>query len=198
MARNFIAALVMGLGLATSALAQQNGDLMPDGLHFQGWFSETTGDVRTDLAAAAAADKDLMYLFEQRGCIYCAKMHKENFGHPEIVAMMTGNFLVVQMDMRGSDTFTGFDGIESTEEKVARDWGVTSTPTTLVLRAADPANIGFKDAELFRLPGYLESFQFYSVLDYFITGAFEYVGIRPYMVTKAAEFSERGIDPRTW
>ena len=51
-----------------------------DGLHKQPWMRDTF----KDLAEATAEGKRLMVMIEQRGCIYCKKMHEEVFVIPEI------------------------------------------------------------------------------------------------------------------
>ena len=44
-----------------------------------------------------------MILFEQRGCIYCEKMHEEVFPMPVIADYIRENFFVVQMDLLRRD-----------------------------------------------------------------------------------------------
>ncbi|MGR3608701.1 MAG: thioredoxin fold domain-containing protein, partial [Sulfitobacter sp.] len=68
---------------STAALAVTMGD---DGLHKTTWMRETFKDLREDLADANAEGKRLMLIIEQRGCIYCAKMHQEIFPLPNIDA----------------------------------------------------------------------------------------------------------------
>jgi len=178
--------------------AQSTVEMGPDGLHIQDWFFESTGDIRLDLLAAAAVQKDMVVLFEQEGCVYCIKLHEDNFSRPEIVKIITDNFIVVQLDMRGSDMITGFDGVRMSEAQLARQWSVGTTPTTVVLLSENPGVTSEKAAEVFRLPGYLKAFEYYAVLDYFASGAFETQGLGAFMKVTAAEFQERGIDPKAW
>jgi len=184
--------------MALPALAEPVVEIGPDGLHIQPWFQETAGDVRLDLMAAAAEQKDMIILFEQEGCVYCIRLHNENFTKPEIVDLITSSFLVFQMDMVGADAIIGFDGEKVTEAQLARKWGVTTTPTTIVLLSQNPSAGSLKEAEVFRLPGYLKSFEYLSVIDYFASGAFETQALGPFMRTKAVEFTERGINPKSW
>ena len=65
------AACTIGLGLGPLAAAE----LGDDGLHKTAWMRDTFKDLRDDLAEANAEGKRLMVLIEQRGCIYCTKMH---------------------------------------------------------------------------------------------------------------------------
>ena len=47
-----------------------------DGLHIQPWIRDTFKDLQEDLDEANAEGKRLAIFFEQRGCIYCTKMHE--------------------------------------------------------------------------------------------------------------------------
>ena len=67
-----MAAILFAVPLAAAEI----GD---DGLHKTDWMRDTFKDLREDLAEANAEGKRLMLIVEQRGCIYCTKMHKEVF-----------------------------------------------------------------------------------------------------------------------
>jgi len=64
------------LMIAVPVIAAELGD---DGLHKTDWMRDTFKDLREDLADANAEGKRLVVMIEQRGCIYCTKMHKEVF-----------------------------------------------------------------------------------------------------------------------
>ena len=49
-------------------------------------------------------------MFEQRGCIYCTKMHKEVFPDPMSRKMIEDNYFVVQLNLHGDIEVTDFDG----------------------------------------------------------------------------------------
>jgi len=70
---------VLSIGFSASA-----AEIGEDGLHKQKWFSTSFRDVAEDLTDAAAAGKRLVLIFEQRGCIYCKKLHKEVFSDKKI------------------------------------------------------------------------------------------------------------------
>ena len=89
---------VLSLTLATSAFASEIGD---DGLHKADWMRDTFKDLGDDLAEANAEGKRLMLIVEQRGCIYCKKMHEEVFPLPNIDAYLKENYFVVQINMFG-------------------------------------------------------------------------------------------------
>ncbi len=127
-----IAALVLSAPLALAEMGE-------DGLHKAAWMRETFKDMSEDLEEANAEGKRLMVIFEQRGCIYCRKMHEEVFPRPEISQYLEDNFFVVQMNLFGDVEVTDFDGDTRTEKDMARKWGIMFTPTILFLddEAAD-------------------------------------------------------------
>ena len=121
-----LAALVLALPLAAAEL----GD---DGLHKTPWMRDTFKDLNEDLAEANAEGKRLVLFFEQRGCIYCTKMHAEVFPRPEISSFIEENYFVVQLNLHGDLEVTDFDGETLTEKQIARKWNVMFTPTILFL-----------------------------------------------------------------
>ena len=121
-----LAALVLALPLAAAEL----GD---DGLHKTAWMRDTFKDLTEDLAEANAEGKRLVLFFEQRGCIYCTKMHEEVFPRPEIASYIEENYFVVQLNLHGDIEVTDFDGEVLTEKQMARKWNVMFTPTILFL-----------------------------------------------------------------
>ena len=121
-----LAALVLALPLAAAEL----GD---DGLHKTSWMRDTFKDLGEDLAETNAEGKRLVLFFEQRGCIYCTKMHAEVFPRPEIASFIEENYFVVQLNLHGDLEVTDFDGETLTEKQIARKWNVLFTPTILFL-----------------------------------------------------------------
>jgi thioredoxin-related protein len=121
-----LAALVLALPVAAAEL----GD---DGLHKTDWMRDTFKDLREDLEEANAEGKRLMLLVEQRGCIYCEKMHKEVFPRPEIADYIRENFFVVQINLHGDVEVTDFDGESLTEKQATRKWALLFTPSILFL-----------------------------------------------------------------
>ena len=119
-------AMVLGLPLAAAEL----GD---DGLHKTPWMRDTFKDLGEDLAEAQDEGKRLMLIFEQRGCIYCTKMHEEVFPRPEIAEYIEDNYFVVQLNLHGDVEVTDFDGETLSEKDMARKWGILFTPTMMFL-----------------------------------------------------------------
>ena len=118
--------LVLSLFLATSAMAAELGD---DGLHKAPWMRDTFKDLSEDLEEATAEGKRLMVMIEQRGCIYCKKMHEEVFVVPEIAQYIEDNYFVVQINMFGDVEVTDFDGTTLAEKDMVKRWGALFTPS---------------------------------------------------------------------
>ena len=122
-------AIVLTLG-ASVGFAAELGD---DGLHKTDWMRDTFKDLREDLDEANAEGKRMVLFVEQRGCIYCKKMHEEVFPQPDLSAYIEDNFFVVQLDLHGSSTAVDFDGEEAEQRALARKWGILFTPTLIFL-----------------------------------------------------------------
>ena len=120
--------LLAALCLAAPLAAVEMGD---DGLHKTDWMRDTFKDLAEDLDEANAEGKRLLVMVEQRGCIYCKKMHEEIFPIPEIDALLSDAFFVVQLNMFGDVEVVDFDGEALSEKALARKWGLLFTPTLL-------------------------------------------------------------------
>lgn len=119
---------IVFLALATPLTAAVLGD---DGLHKAEWMVETFKDLREDHADAVAQGKTLMVIIEQRGCIYCTKMHEEVFPDPQIDAALHEDFYVIQINMFGDVEVTDFDGTTLSEKDMVRRWNAQFTPTLM-------------------------------------------------------------------
>ncbi|RNF33373.1 thioredoxin family protein [Paracoccus methylarcula] len=126
----FLRATLLTLALALPADAVTLGD---DGLYDEPWIRETFMDLREDLAEANAEGKRLLILIEQRGCIYCTKMHEEVFSDPTIAQLISDNYFVIQINMFGDIPVTDFDGTERPEKEMVNRWGAMFTPTMIFL-----------------------------------------------------------------
>ncbi|SER01732.1 thioredoxin family protein [Thalassovita taeanensis] len=126
--KHFLIGALMAVGLALPVSASEMGD---DGLHKAAWMRDTFKDLREDLAEANAEGKRLAIIVEQRGCIYCKKMHEEVFPLPEIDSYITENFFFVQLNMFGDIEVTDFDGESLPEKDMVRKWGLLFTPTMM-------------------------------------------------------------------
>lgn len=138
------------LGLSAPAFSAQIGD---DGLHKQPWFNTTFRDVAEDIESATAEGKRLVMIFEQRGCIYCKRLHETVFSDPEVADYIQQHFMVVQYNMFGDEEVIDLDGRELTEKTAARAWGVVFTPTIMFLPETVPAGMTTAQAAVATMPG---------------------------------------------
>lgn len=141
---------LVSLALATGALAAEIGD---DGLHKTEWMRDTFKDLAEDLEEANAEGKRLLIMFEQRGCIYCTKMHNEVFPAEEIAQSIEDNFFVVQLNLHGDIEVTDFDGETLSEKDMARKWGILFTPTLMFLPEEVEAGATAPQVAVATMPG---------------------------------------------
>jgi thioredoxin-related protein len=150
MLRSIFLTLALVAGLAAGARAAEMGE---DGLHKEDWFAITFRDIAEDIGAAAEQGKRLAIVFEQRGCIYCAKMHKDLLSDPEVRDYIDANFMVVQYNMFGDEEVTDLDGEVLTEKSAARKWGLVFTPTFVFLPETAPEGTTAQQAAVALMPG---------------------------------------------
>jgi hypothetical protein len=105
-----------------------------DGLYHQSWFVESFLDLREDHAEAKSQGKRFAVIFEQRGCIYCARMHTEVLSQRYINDYVRENFSIIQLDLWGAREVTDFDGTRMTEKKLAERWAILFTPTIVFFK----------------------------------------------------------------
>lgn len=144
------ATLATLLALALPVHAAELGD---DGLHKPTWLRDSFKDLREDLTEANADGKRLLVIWEQRGCIYCTKMHEEVFPDPEIDALIRDNYFVVQMNLFGDVEVTDFDGTALPEKDMARRWGIVFTPTLMFFPEAVTDGQTAAQAAVVSMPG---------------------------------------------
>ena len=113
------------IGPETPRVEPIKGD---DALYHQTWFNETFLDLREDFAEAKREGKRFAVIFEQRGCIYCVKMHTEVLAKKYINDYVRENFRIVQLNMWGDRKVTDFDGKVLSEKELVRRWKVVFTP----------------------------------------------------------------------
>jgi thioredoxin-related protein len=148
--------LVASAVLAFAGPAIAEVPLGDDGLHKPDWLQETFLDLREDLADANAEGKRMMIIIEQRGCIYCTKMHEKIFPDPDIDAMIRENFFVVQINLYGDLEVTDFDGTVLGEKDMARRWNTVFTPTLIFLPEEVPEGATAINAASAVMPGAFE------------------------------------------
>lgn len=147
--RVLTALLVATMAMITVA----NAKIGDDGLHKQPWFSITFKDVAEDIASAKQEGKRLAIIIEQRGCIYCKKLHETVFSDKRIVKYIKDHFVVVQYNMFGDEEVVDTDGTTLTEKTAVRKWGLAFTPTILFLPEDVPKGKTAKESAVMVMPG---------------------------------------------
>ena len=147
--------------LATNVGALELGD---DGLHKTRWMQDTFKDLREDLSEANSEGKRLVLFFEQIGCIYCTKMHKEVFSKEKVSNYIEENFFVVQLNLHGDIEVTDFDGEVLAEKDIARKWGILFTPSVIFLPTEVKVDVSAQQAAVAMMPG---AFSAWTTMDLF-------------------------------
>ncbi|WP_138934752.1 thioredoxin family protein [Roseovarius arcticus] len=174
--KRLLAVLILTL-LPAFAVAATLGD---DGLHKEDWMRDTFKDLSEDLAEANAEGKRLVIMVEQRGCIYCDKMHKEVFSRDDVASYIRDNFFVVQVNLHGDTEMTDFDGETLTEKQATRKWGLLFTPSILFLPEEVEDGATAQSASVALMPG---AFGAGTTLD-----MFTWVNEKRYEIDSAEDF----------
>ncbi|TCS64329.1 thioredoxin family protein [Varunaivibrio sulfuroxidans] len=159
-----IVVFALTLGLAPSptraAPAAPEAMKMIDGIHVESWMvsPDKNIDLAQALKAASLAGKIFVVLYEQPGCPFCARLHKEDFRDPKIVDLMKRKFSVVQVDMRSDRTMRDFTGTTLSQHDFSARNRVNGTPTT-IFYAPDAS-------EIYRMPGFLPPLHYFAALQY--------------------------------
>jgi thioredoxin-related protein len=114
---------------------------------------DTFLDLREDLDEANAEGKRLVLMVEQRGCLYCKKMHEEVYPVPALNDYIDENFFVVQLNLHGDREVTDFDGEVLSEKSAARKWGILFTPSVIFLSEDVPEGRTAAQASVAMMPG---------------------------------------------
>lgn len=141
-----MAAILFAVPLAAAEI----GD---DGLHKTDWMRDTFKDLREDLEEANAEGKRLMLIVEQRGCIYCTKMHNEVFPQEDVASYIRDNYFVVQINLHGDTEVTDFDGEVLSEKQATQKWGLLFTPSILFLPEEVDEGATAQQAAVALMPG---------------------------------------------
>ena len=145
--------LFLACAAAVMAFSVEAAELGDDGLHKAPWMRDTFKDLGEDLAEANAEGKRLLLMFEQRGCIYCTKMHNEVFPAETVKASLEENYFVVQLNLHGDIEVTDFDGEVLSEKDIARKWGILFTPTLMFMPEEVGADQMAPSAAVAMMPG---------------------------------------------
>lgn len=181
--------LILCLALtAQMTFAAEVGD---DGLHEAAWIEETFKDLREDHEEATAQGKTLMVLIEQRGCIYCTRMHEQVLPDPEIEAALTESFYVIQINMFGDVEVTDFDGETLPEKDMVRRWNAQFTPMLMFFPPEVADDAIASDAVIVSMPGAFGKWTTLNLLNWVREGRYE--GDETFQRYHARILQERGI-----
>lgn len=185
-------ALAAALAVAGPSSAQEVPApiLGDDGLHKTAWMHDTFKDLREDLAEADAAGQRLLVLVEQRGCIYCTRMHEEVFVIPEIHALLSERYFVVQVNMFGDVGVTDFDGTVLPEKEMVERWGLLFTPTLMFLPEEVPEGQSASEAAVATMPGAFERWTTFNLLNWVLEHGYD--GEEPFQKYHARMFATQG------
>ncbi|WP_339762992.1 thioredoxin family protein [uncultured Hoeflea sp.] len=170
MIRRVFLAFAAVAALTASAWSAEIGE---DGLHKEDWFALTFRDVAEDIETAREEGKRLVMIFEQRGCIYCAKMHEVLLADPEVADYIKANFKVVQYNMFGDEEVTDLDGEVLTEKTAARKWGFVFTPTLMFLPDEVPEGKTAAEAAVATMPGAFGKWTFLNMFKWVAEKGYE-------------------------
>jgi len=173
------------LFMATTAVAEV-GD---DGLHKASWMRDTFKDLSEDLDEANAEGKRLMVILEQRGCIYCKKMHEKVFVVPEIAQFIENNFFVVQINMFGDVEVIDFDGTTLPEKDMAKRWGALFTPSIYFFPEEVREGASAAQAAVANMPGAFGRWTTLNMLNWVVEKGYE--GDEPFQKYHARKFAEQ-------
>ncbi|AXC49622.1 DUF255 domain-containing protein [Paracoccus suum] len=192
------AALVAAAGLGLPAMAAAPAPLGDDGLHHATWMHDTFRNLSDDLAEANASGKRLLLIVEQRGCIYCTRMHEKVFTDDRIAKLLTDKFFVVQVNLFGDTEVTDFDGTALPEKKMANKWGVMFTPTMIFLPEEVPEGKGVRDAAVAMMPGAFEKGTTLDLLEWVLAHGYDTgENFQTYVQSKVNDQIDSTITPPT-
>lgn len=172
--------------MTAAAIAAELGD---DGLHKAPWMRDTFKDLAEDLAEANDEGKRLMVMIEQRGCIYCQKMHEEVFVVPEIAAFIEENYLVVQINMFGDVEVTDFDGTALPEKEMVKKWGALFTPMILFFPEEVGPDASATQAAVATMPGAFGRHTTFNMLNWIVEKGYD--GEETFQKYHARKFAEQ-------
>ncbi|WP_299047218.1 thioredoxin family protein [uncultured Tateyamaria sp.] len=181
-----IATFLIALLLAVPVAAAELGD---DGLHKTSWMRDTFKDLSEDLNEATAEGKRLMVMVEQRGCIYCTKMHEEVFVVPEIEAFIEENFFVVQINMFGDVEVTDFDGTTLPEKDMVKRWGALFTPSIYFFPEEVGDDVMATQAAVANMPGAFGRWTTFNMLNWVVEKGYD--SDEPFQKYHARKFEEQ-------
>lgn len=121
-------------------------------------------------------NEPLALFFEDEGCIDCAKLHDGHLASAEVRRALD-DYTVVRINAFSDDPVVDLDGMQTTQQEMAKAMGVSYTPTVVLVD---------KGQEMLRIESMLYHFHFTSLLEYvggrhyeqYPESPFDYVGAK--------------------
>ena len=136
-----------------------------------------------------------MIMWEQRGCIYCTKMHETVFPDPEIEKLLTEEYYVVQYNLFGDVEVTDFDGDVRSEKNMALKWGVMFTPNLMFFPEEVEEGVTAPRAAVVNMPGAFGRWTMKNLLTWVREKGYEGdENFQKYHAQKIQEARDAGID----
>ena len=127
------------------------------------------------LKLAKEQGKKVFVEFTAKWCGWCKKMHATTFVEPEIVAMLSENYVAVSVDGDSPDTLK-IDGWITSEKGLAREYKVSSYPTYWFLTAnAEP---------IAPIKGYRDKNDMGNILEYLKDDTYKTVSFTDFLESK--------------
>lgn len=180
--------ILLAFAVTLPAHAAELGD---DGLHKADWMRDTFKDLREDLEEANDEGLRLMVLIEQRGCIYCTKMHEEVFTLPAIDSYIDEHYFVVQINMFGDIEVTDFDGTTLPEKEMVQRWNALFTPTMMFFSEDVPADSTAAQAAVATVPGAFGKFTTFNMFNWVVEHGYD--SDEPFQKYHARKVEEGGF-----
>ncbi len=170
MMRGVLVSVALAMSMPVHAVA---AELNADGLHVAPWIEETFLDLREDLETANAEGRRFAVIVEQRGCIYCTRMHEQVFVEPRVAELLDEAFYVVRLNMHGALEAVDFDGEAMEERDLVRRWRNMFTPTMHFFRADIPEDLTGAEAAVATMPGAFEIDTMYDLLNWVLEEGYD-------------------------
>jgi len=148
-----ISGVLLLWSLASTVVHAAENPVGEDGLHKPDWLSLSFRDVAEDIDSAAAENKRHVIVYEQKGCIYCTRMHETVLLDPEVINLLKQRYVVVQYNLFGDEEVTDLDGEILTEKTAAEKWKIMFTPTWIFLPESSDGSSSVRDAAVGSMPG---------------------------------------------
>lgn len=181
--------IFLAVTLIFSCVHLNAAEIGDDGLHKAAWMRDTFKDLQEDLEEANSEGKRLMVIIEQRGCIYCKRMHEEVFVIPEIEEFIEENFFVVQINMFGDVEVTDFNGETLPEKEMVKHWGVLFTPSIMFFDESVAEDKTATQATVATIPGAFGRYTTFNMLNWVVEKG--YLTDEPFQKYHARKFAEQ-------